>query len=134
MKKLITGAAIVAAFLALMGCEPPKKTGKAQAATHRVMIQNSGDYNITRNWHPKLRTAAAKSGCEYWVLWDIPGGTAGADAVQLVHKKTAKIATVDLGKKYTFTYPHPKTGKKVVAENQKGSTFVTKGCSTWYGS
>jgi hypothetical protein len=107
------------------------KDGRAKQAT-RPVFTASGDYNITMKFHPKIRALKPTSDCEYWILWDIPGAPAGADAVQLKHSNNGAVkVTVDLGKKYTFNYTD-QFGRKKHKKDVRGSTFVTKGCGKWY--
>jgi hypothetical protein len=105
--------------------------GKAHEATKPV-ITKSGDYRITDKFHPKITIRKGTPDCEYWVLWDIPNGVAGADAVQLFHKATTNRTWINLNTKYSFTYPDPRSGKTITKRGIRGTTFVTKGCGPWY--
>jgi hypothetical protein len=130
-KKALKAVALAAtAFLILTAEGCPPEGSQAKRATTPV-ITRSGDYKITNNFHPNIQAPKPTKDCEWWILYDIPGGTAGADAVQLKHVTTTVKTSVNLGREYTFNYPSPKNGTKVTVIG-RGTTFVTKGCGPWY--
>ena len=127
--QIAAGVAMVAlAATSSCGPETGKKPAK-EAAT--PVITRSGDYQITNNFHPNIQAPKPTKDCEWWLLYDIPGGTAGADAVQLKHVQTTTPTSVNLGKEYSFHYPSPKNGTRVPVIH-RATTFVTKGCGKWY--
>lgn len=116
-------------FVGATACKAPVEGGKAREAAKPV-ITKDGEHAITSKFHPKIQAPKPGFGCEWYVLWDIPGRP--GKVVQMKHVVTSTATSVDLGKKYSFYYKDPKSGKRVEKRNTRGTTFVTKGCGNWY--
>ena len=103
---------------------------RARSAATPV-ITKSGDYDISTLKHKNLHATKPTKDCEYWVLYDIPDPRPGYDAVELQHVTTSQPTSVNLNKRYSFTYTDAK-GKRQWPKNVRATTFVTKGCGPWY--
>jgi hypothetical protein len=134
ISQILAGLSAVA-LAAAGGCGPETGKKPAQDATKPVISSANGEHRITERLHRKVRTKGEISKpCKVWILWDIPNGKRGYDAVELGVKSYGKGAeiTLDLGKKYDFNYTDPETRRKVYKKRTRATTLVTSGCPEWY--
>lgn len=130
MNKAVMKLAVIATAISLVltGCESAKPGRAKKAAT--PVITTSDEFAITENFHPNIQATKPTKDCEWWVMYDIPKGKPGT-AVILNHVQTRWKTSVDLNKEYTFSYKNP-VKKGSVNRTSRGTSFITKGCGSWF--
>lgn len=128
--KVVTVLAIGAA---LVGCKA--EGGKAREAAKPLISATDGNHDLTKKQKVKLKTLqkVSRTSCTVHIVYDVPDGRPGRDAVVLKKFTFIKgsMPTLDLRVQYSFNYLDDK-GRRVYKKDQQATSIITTGCPAWF--
>jgi len=134
ISQILAGLSAIA-LAAAGSCGPETGKEPAQEAGTPVISSINGEHRITKKLWRDVQTKPLTRTCTVWILWDIPNGKPGYDAVELAQKTYHQgVVKLDLGKRYDFSYTDPSTRNKVFKKRTRATALITKGCPAWYKS
>lgn len=137
--QIIAGIAAIA-LAAAGGCQPtttaPKDDSTIKPGTKKVnpiFMGPTGLKRITAKNHPKIKALITGKNCKWMIYYAIPHPKDDYNKVELEkgNPPANSITTVDLGRKYNFSYTDTVTGKRVDMKHTRGTHFDSSQCDSW---